>query len=415
MRKSVVFSEQFYFPDGWGGAQIPRDLTIHLARAGFRVEVICGSDQYAPVEGNPGEDPAVAGVRISRVPALLGGDIHRRKVLRQLWFYGLAFPRLLFRRPPATFVSQTNPPLLVPMVAIAAAILRCPYVIVAQDLYPEVMLAHQMLDGRSLAGRVLTRLFRWAYRQARYVVTLGPTMGEKLIAKGVDRNRIVCISNWATGEQSVVRGPGNGLRREWGLDGKFVVLYSGNIGIAHDVVTPILALKRALTRIPDLRLLFIGKGARLAEARSLVAEHELEEAVLFRPLVPMELLPQSLGLADLALVSLRDGFAGLVVPSKLFGYMARGIPTAYVGPPSDIEHYLVASGGGVCVRNDAVEALSEIFVTMATDRAEVDARGRAAEAYYRAHLGREVALERYVELIRRACAEGDRRTGGARS
>ena len=60
-RTSVVFVEQFYYPEGWGGAELPRDLTIHLAASGEQVEVICGSEQYAPVEGDPSpfELPAI--------------------------------------------------------------------------------------------------------------------------------------------------------------------------------------------------------------------------------------------------------------------------------------------------------------------------------------------------------------------
>lgn len=412
---SVVFSEQFYFPDGWGGAQLPRDLTMHLASAGFGVEVVCGSDQYAPVEGDPGPDPAASGVRIRRVPPLLGGDIHRRKFLRQLWFYACALPLLLFRRPPATFVTQTNPPLVVPMVALVAMIMRRPFVIIAQDLYPEVMVAHRMIDPHKPIGRFLSRLFRWAYRRARNVVALGPTMCDRLTAKGVDPARIVCISNWSTGQPSVVRGPANRLCRAWGLEDNFVVLYSGNIGIAHDVATPILAVRQALEMVPHLRLLFIGKGARLEEAKRLVAEHGLEGVVQFRPLVPMARLPESIGLADLALVSLREGFEGLVVPSKLFGYMARGIPTVYVGPDSDIRHFVETSAGGACIRNGAVDELSDLFVRMAGDQAEVRALGEAARTYYDRHLCEEVALGRYAELIRRVCVEGTEQAVGQRS
>jgi colanic acid biosynthesis glycosyl transferase WcaI len=411
LKHAVVFSEQFFFPDGWGGAQLPRDVTIHLARAGFAVEVICGSDQYAPVDGDPGQDPSMFGVRIRRLPRLLRGDIHRLKLLRQLWFYVLAFPLLLIRRRPDAFVTQTNPPLLVPAVALVAFLRRSPFIIVAQDLYPEVMIAYGMLDPRGMAGRLLDRLFRWAYRRARCVVALGPTMRIRLVEKGVTPDRIVVISNWSTGGTSVVRGPENQLRRKWGLDGKFVILYSGNIGIAHDIETPILALKLALARAPGVRLVFVGKGSRLAEARSLAAVEGVCDQVLFKSLVSMELLPQSMGLADLALVSLRDGFEGLVVPSKLFGYMARGIPTAYVGPPGDIQHFIEESGGGECVRNGAVEALAESFVRLSSNAEAVREKGRAAEEYYRAHLDQSIALDRYLSLMRQVCRGG----GPARS
>jgi glycosyltransferase involved in cell wall biosynthesis len=283
---ALIFAEQFFYPDGWGGAQIPRDIAAHLARGGFDVSVVCGSEPYAQVEGDPGVDPAQLGVRVLRVPRLLPGDIHSAKLLRQLWFYVVAAPILLTRRRPSAFLVQTNPPLLVPMAAAAALLRRAPFVIIAQDIYPEVMFAHGMARPGSLAGRLLAGLFRWAFRRAAKVVALGDTMVERLVQKGVARERIEVISNWATGDESIVRGQGNELRAKWGLEGKFVLLYSGNVGIAHDVETCIGALPALLKRSPDVRLVFIGKGSRLKDAQRASADAGVEHAVQFLPLVP---------------------------------------------------------------------------------------------------------------------------------
>jgi hypothetical protein len=144
-RRRIVFVEQFYYPEGWGGAELPRDVTTHLARRGYAVEVICGSDLYAPLNGDPGPDPAAAGVRIRRIPRLFGGDIHRLKLVRQLWFYAGLLPRLLLGGPADVYVAQTNPPLTVPIVALAARLRRRPLIVVAMDIYPDVIVAHGAL------------------------------------------------------------------------------------------------------------------------------------------------------------------------------------------------------------------------------------------------------------------------------
>jgi glycosyltransferase involved in cell wall biosynthesis len=412
---SVVFTEQYYYPEGWAGAQLPRDITIHLARSGFDVEVICGSDPYAPVDGSPIEDPRLQGVRIVRVPRVLRGDIHSLKLLRQAWFYLCVLPLLAFRRSPALFVTQTNPPLLVPIVALAAWLKQRPFVIIAQDIYPEVMFAHGMVKRQGIAASILGSLFRWAYRRAERVVSLGPTMTQRLIEKGVRSERVTEVSNWATGDESIVRGAENMLRPSWDLTGKFVVLYSGNIGIAHDVETPILGLKTAIARAPNIRLVVVGKGSRLEEAKALVRAHHLDEHVIFRSLVPTELLPHSLGLADLALVTLKRGFEGLVVPSKLLGYMARGLPTMYVGPPSDAQSILEASRGGVCVANDDVDRFATALVEFASAPQSLTLMGSSAARYYDAHLSRDVALAKYLDLFRSLCATpiSSRRRRGA--
>lgn len=402
----LVFVEQFYYPEGWGGAQLPRDITMHLARSGIEVEVICGGDQYAPVDDESIEDPRVAGVRITRIWRLMAGDIQTAKLLRQLWFYIASTPLLLCRRSPEVFATQTNPPLVVPLVAIAAWLHRRPFVIIAQDLYPEVMFAHGMMRRDSAFGRVLSQLFRWAYARARCVVSLGPSMSKRLIEKGVKPARIACISNWATGNARIVRGDENRLRSDWGLSNTFVVLYSGNLGISHDVETPILAVREVIREGVDVRLVFVGKGSRLAEAQALTKKVDIGHAVQFRPFVSFDLLPHSIGLADVALVTLRDGFQGLVVPSKLLGYLARGVPTLYVGPESDVQQVLATSGGGRCFDSGDVRGLASELKRLVIDRKALLEMGAEGRRYYERKLSRSIGLESYSQLFAGLTANG---------
>lgn len=398
-RDSIIFVEQFYYPEGWGGAELPRDITTHIARQGYDVEVICGSDLYAPLEGDPGSDPAAVGVRIRRIPRLVGGDIHRLKLLRQLWFYAGLLPRLLFGRAADVYVAQTNPPLTVPIVAAAARVRRRPFVLIAMDIYPDVIVAHGALTAGSMVIRVLEAIFRRAYCSARRVVSLGPVMSRRLIDKGVAADRIREVSNWATGATGVVRGPANRLRTEWGLGLDFVLLYSGNLGIGHEFETLLQGFAAARRTAADMVLVVVGKGSRLEETRQRVQQLGLESAVRFADLVPAERLPESMGVADLAVATLRAGFEGLIVPSKVFGYLARGTPVLYVGPRSDIDHLIERYDCGYALRNGDVTGVAAAILDAHADRERLQARGRAGQAGYEADLGRELGLARYAAVI----------------
>ncbi|MGH8241281.1 MAG: glycosyltransferase family 4 protein [Steroidobacteraceae bacterium] len=270
------------------------------------------------------------------------------------------------------------------------------------------MFAHGMANAQSLSGRVLRRLFRWAYRRAKRVIALGPVMARRLLEKGVEPARIAVISNWATGREAIERGTDNSLRRKWDLEGKFVILYSGNLGIAHDVETPIVALRCLMPQAPHVRLVFIGKGSRLEDARRAAEREGVSHAVQFRPLVPSAMLPQSMGLAQIALVTLRKGFEGLVVPSKLLGYMARGVPTMYVGPYSDVEQTLYDSGGGACVRNGDAEGCARAIQSLIEDPGRLDALGRAASDFYEHRLSRASGLQEYSRVLRSAIEPSSR-------
>jgi colanic acid biosynthesis glycosyl transferase WcaI len=404
----LLLVEQYFFPEGWGGAEIPRDIAAGLREAGFEVDVLCSKDQYAPVSGRPPQDPASLGIRIFRVPRIFPGSVHRLKFIRILWFCLYALPRLLFHRGVDLYVTQTNPLLIVPTVAIASALRRRPFVIIAQDLYPEALFASGLSGRDSLPGKTLQRLFSWSYRRAARVVALGPFMQRRILQKGVSADRIRTISNWATGDVRSAGSSDNPLRGQWGLADRFVVLYSGNMGVGHEFETLLRGLQRAVAAGVDAVAVFIGGGVRLPEVRALVSVLGLTDRVVFKDLVPADVLPFSLGIADLAVVTLRSGFEGIIVPSKLLGYMARGIPVLYVGPDSDVAQMIRDADCGACCPTGATSAVADLLNRAANDRALLRGWGDNGSRRYAESFAREPALRQYVEVVREALTHGDR-------
>lgn len=404
MKPRIVFIEQFYYPEGWGGAELPRMLTSYLARRNLDVEVICGGDLYSAVEDPHCEDPRASGVRIRRTPRLFAGGIHRFKLLRQLWFYAASTPILLFRRRPDLLILQTNPPLGIVVGAFAARLWRRPLVIIAMDIYPEVVAAHGSLGRGSFLYRLLDGMFRWAYRSATRVVALGPVMAERLIAKGVEPNRIEEISNWSTGAAGVLRGSANPLLQSLGFHDRFVVGYSGNLGIGHEFETFLRGFAAALRDAPQLALVFIGRGNRLAEVKATAASLGIQDSVRFLDFLPAERMPEGLGIADVALVTLREGFEGLIVPSKLYSYLSRGIPVFYVGPRSDAEVLIDSVGCGVTARNGDVEGVRTALLRLSADRAVTANLGVTGQTCYEHSLTADHSLAKYAALVERTLA-----------
>jgi colanic acid biosynthesis glycosyl transferase WcaI len=398
--RRILFVEQFFYPEGWGGAEIPRDIATHFARRGWTVEVICGSDQYAPVEGFDVADPRAVGVVIRRVPGFpAGGDIHSLRILRQAWFCLWAAVSLFLRRAPDVIVAQTNPAAALPLIALAARLRSTPFLLIAMDLYPEVLIASGALPERGPVARAAMAIFGWAYRSATSVVALGPGMSRRIQAKGVPAGHVVEISNWATGAPSVIRGEANRMRRELGLAGDLTLVYSGNLGVGHEFDTLLRGFAIARGQVPSLELVFIGGGTRLPEVRHAVAALGLGSAVRFSDFVPAERLPETLGLADLGVVTLRQGFDGLMVPSKLLGYLARGIPSLYIGPPGDAGALIERHGCGFQARNGDADAVARAILAAHADRQALEAMGDAARRAYAAGLTREHALARYEGVV----------------
>jgi colanic acid biosynthesis glycosyl transferase WcaI len=395
----LMLVEQYFFPEGWGGAEIPRDIAMGLREAGFEVDVLCSKDQYAPMTEGEAEDPASRGIRIFRVPRIFPGPVHRLKLIRIIWFCLYALPRLFFHRGVDLYVTQTNPLLIVPTVAVVSSLRRKPFVIIAQDLYPEALFASGLLDSGSLLGRTLRRIFSWSYRRAARVVALGPFMRRRILEKGVPAHRIRTISNWATGDIRLVNTLENPLRAEWGLAHRFVVLYSGNLGVGHEFETFLRGVQRALSAGIDAVVVFIGGGTRLPEVRALVSALGLSDWVIFKNFVPADVLPFSLGIADLAIVTLRDGFEGIIVPSKLLGYMARSIPVLYVGPDSDIAQMIRDADCGVCCLPGDAATVAGVLQRAASDRALLRQWGERGRQCYTGRFARELGLRQYVDVV----------------
>jgi colanic acid biosynthesis glycosyl transferase WcaI len=397
----VLLVEQYFFPEGWGGAEIPRDIAVALREAGFAVDVLCSKDQYVPMRKEESADPAARGVRIFRVPRILPGNVHRLKSVRILWFCLYALPRLLLHRGVDLYITQTNPLLIVPTAALAAFLRRKPLLIIAQDLYPEALFVSGAASASSLSGRLLTRLFAWSYRRAECVVALGPVMRQRIVEKGVAPERIRVISNWATGDLQSIGDRENPLRKEWGLGERFVVLYSGNLGLGHEFRTLLEGVRRARTLGADIHVVFIGGGTRLLETCRLVSALDLEDRVTFKGFVPAEFLPFSLGLADLAVVTLRQGFEGVIVPSKVLGYMARAIPILYVGPDGDVAQMIRdAECGDCCLPGDS-EGVGLALRRASSERTLLRRWGDNAQRCYATRYTRRAGLDQYVDVVQR--------------
>ena len=199
----------------------------------------------------------------------------------------------------------------------------------------------------------------------------------------------------------------NPLRAEWGLDGRFVVGYSGNMGRAHEFRT-IIDAAAALQGEPDIVFLFIGGGAQKEFIAAAAAERGLTN-LLFKPYQPRDRLAQSLGAADAHLVTLRPELEGLIVPSKFYGIAAAARPTIFIGDPKgEIGAEIRAANCGLCVHQGDVEGLVAAIRDL-RDSAELRERmGQNARRILDERFDKPIAIECWRTLLR---AVGEGRAG----
>lgn len=328
----LLFVNAHYYPDVASTGQHLTDLAEYLAEAGHSVRVLTSRGKY--VAGRLDAPPFERrnGVAITRLRATAFG---RRSHIGRLADYASFYVRVLsflVREPRADgVVFLTTPPLLSFLGRLARLLRGQRYAIWSMDLHPDAEFAAGMLSPRGVLGRLLEWANAGGYRGADFVVDLGAYMKRRLVAKGVAPERTHTIHVWSRVEEiEPTPRERNPLVRELGLAGRFVVMYSGNAGLVHDFGAVLEAMRR-MRDDPTVYFLFVGGGPQRTRIEEFARQHRLSN-FSYRDYFPREQLRHSLSVADAHLITLREPFAGIAVPGKLYGIMAAGRPAIFVGP-----------------------------------------------------------------------------------
>ncbi|MCA1682752.1 MAG: glycosyltransferase family 4 protein [Actinobacteria bacterium] len=213
-----------------------------------------------------------------------------------------------------------------------------------QELWPDVPRQLGLITNPVLLG-VLGRLERVIYRNADAVVPIGEGFASVVRERGARADRVVVIPNFVDATWIAPRPKRNALSEAWGLDGRPVVLYAGNIGLTQDFDL----LLDAAERLPGVDFVVVGGGAGLAGLEQSVGARSLPNVQL-RPFVAREHVADLYGAADVVAVPLKPGHDHTTMPSKVFSAMASGKPVlASAGPGTDVAELLAGARAGVSV------------------------------------------------------------------
>jgi len=401
-RPRILFINQYYWPDHASTAQHLTDLAESLAKRGYACEVLCARGTYEPGRPAPPLREIRNGVTIRRVRATsLGRSSTWRRMTDYLSFYvGAAF-RALIAPKPDVVVSLTTPPIIGLIGLLMRRLRGSRHVCWSMDLHPDASLALGRMSPRNPVVAVLKWLSDAVVRNADWVVALGPYMADRLKAKGVRESRIVEIPVWSRADEiEPLPREDHPLRSALGLADRFVVMYSGNLGLAHSA-TEFLEAARRLRDRSDIVFLFVGGGPRMREVRDAQRLEELENIRLM-DYVPREQLGASLSMADAHLVSMRSEMTGIVVPGKLYGIMASSRPALFVGPDHcETADTIRETACGRTIRLGDVPTLVEAITALADDPASAQTQGQNGRAAFLEAFERAGCCDQWAELIER--------------
>ena len=392
----IVFVNRFFYPDLAPTGLHAAEVAFDLAAAGHEVHAVTSRLAYDGKGPGYAAEETVRNVQVHRVwTTRFGRGSINGRALDYFSFYLSAFFVLAgMLNQKDIVVAKTDPPLISVVAAFAAMLRGARLVNWLQDVFPEAAARSGM---GLLAGPpgTLARLLRdWSVRRAVVNVVLGERMAAE-VGRLVPGARLRVVPNWADGAAIRPMVPGaSASRREWGLEGKFVVGYSGNLGRVHDCDT-LLAAARLLAEERDVAFWFTGGGYHFARLR----EAGLANLSL-RGYVPEERLGESLAACDVHLVTLLPAFEGLIVPSKFYAAAAAGRAVIFVGDPDgEIARAIAAHGCGVTVAAGDAAGLAAAIKDLRASPDKLRSMGERARVAFEREWDKPIALARWREVI----------------
>ena len=400
----LLVHQAFVSPREAGGTR-HFELGRRLARAGHEMTIVAGSLSYLTGRrvGAAGEETH-DGMRILR--AYTHPGLHRSFGWRVVSFVSFmvssAWRGLCAGR--VDLVMGTSPPIFQAVSAWAiAALRRRPFLLEIRDLWPEFAVDMGVLTNPVIIAAA-RRLERFLYRAADHIVVNSPAYRDYLAGKGVARERITLVPNGVDPCMFDPGARGERLRRQWNLDGKFVVTYAGALGPANDIPT-ILRAAELLSDEPDVHFLLVGDGKERPTLERMAGELGLTNVSFVGPL-PKSEMPEALAASDACVATLKDiPMFRTTYPNKVFDYMAAGRPTI-LAIDGVIREVVEAAGGGIFVEPGSPEDLARAVRSLAGNPEKAEAMGRAARDYVARHFHRDRQAELLTRLVEKLVQGG---------
>lgn len=291
-------------------------------------------------------------------------------------------------------VFAMSPPLSLGVAGWLAAKRRgVPFVFNIQDVFPDVAVETGTITNEKVIAAA-KKMEKFVYDKADVVTVLSEEMQRNVAGKSGSRTEI--IPNFVDISTFESMAKENSYRKEFGLEGKRVVMYCGNVGFSQSI--ELLAdAAREMADVPDLIFVINGGGSAIAEVR-----RRAEGLDNFRviPYQPVERVPEVLAAADVHVIPLRKGLAWSSVPSKLYKILAVERPViASVDEGTEVGRVVVEAGAGHAVPPDVAAPLVESLREILGSEATMEAMGNSGRTWVEEWTTPRRAAESYERLF----------------
>ncbi|GAB2853476.1 glycosyltransferase family 4 protein [Pseudoduganella ginsengisoli] len=342
----------------------------------------------------------VEGINVVRVPIYASHDTSRvRRSLNYISFAASSLIYGLFFAKKADIIYVYHPPMTVGVVgALIGMMRRIPFVCDIQDLWPDTLRATGMVSSEKFI-RFVGHVCQWMYARAAHVVVLSPGFRRRLIERGVPEEKISIIYNWCN--ESALEVPAESGLDLGFMDGRFNVVFAGNMGKAQALGSVIEAARRVEAENANIQFVFIGGGLEVDALKKQSAGLGITN-VRFLPPVPMTEVGVVLERADALLVHLKnDPLFTITIPSKTQAYMAVGKPLL-MAVDGDAAELVRESKAGLAIVSEDPHSIAEKVLQLASMPPEHRvAMGQRAKEFYEKELSLDIGCRKFSDLFQR--------------
>ena len=344
------------------------------------------------------------GININRVKNI--GKHHGSIFNRILFSIGFIFRSFFFllikRKKYDKLIITTNPPFLGILILILRFFVKIPYVVIAYDIYPQILDKMGVLNKSSL----LYRFWKWlnvkVYNNASAIISIGEDMTD-IIQKEMrikEMSKIKLIYNWSDKKKVFpIEKTSNKFIIDNGFIGKKILLYSGTMGSTHNI-EDILSAANELKNERDILFLFIGSGAKTNLVEKYISNSGNSNVVLM-PFQPIEIISQTLSSAALSFVCLDSAFTGLSVPSKSYGILAAKVPIiGIMDSKAEISKMIEKFDCGIVWNKGSNVKLSSVILNLLSDEKKLNIMKENAYQAFINNFDIEISVEKYNNVLK---------------
>lgn len=401
--KRLLVISQVYPPDPASVGQHMADAAAEMARRGYKVKVLTANRGYDDPTMKYDAHEVRDGVEIRRLPvSSFGKSSIPIRVLGAISFLTQCILRGWFTPKLSGILVSTSPP-MASFAALAVSLFRrAPITFWAMDLNPDQAIALGRVRENALSVKAFRWLNRAILRKSHAVVALDRFMADRLKNYTDIDSKLEIMPPWPHDDHlEVVQHEGNPFREKHGLQGKRVIMFSGNMSIASPL-TAVLEAGLKFQEREDLVFMFIGGGGGKKAVEQFIEEHKPTNMRVL-PYQPLSELRYSLSSADVHIVAVGDDVVGICHPCKVYGAMSVARPIILLGPdPCHISDIIKDHPVGWHVAQGDTDGATKVIQTILdTPTEQLGLMGTKAKGLIDEQFSKKILLNKFCDVVER--------------